>query len=327
MAYSGSCRAVLTAAAGVCAVLPAYGEKVLVYDENKGIVFVDKDKAGVAAPETGSEGRAGSERSGEAARGKIRRSKHDLHVDRKKDPPRLYFESGLEYYQNGDYENALKNLRHAAERMPREPKYRLWIGKTYRQLGKNDRMLAVLTELMERFPESDVADDALFEIAFYYQQSDHYDSAFQVYARLAEQYPFGVSFASGEDFLDIARDQRRRMRAEMVSTLKLLGHEGETLQDAYASFQEANGLPVDGRAGRETVRAIKKQHGRRFAEDDRRANEELLARERRKWLLVLGAVALASLLATAGARMRIGRVRRHIDTLRTTLEDLDTKAL
>jgi hypothetical protein len=317
----------------VCAwsVMVVHGEKVLIYDENKGIIFVDKDHAGAttSGSDAGDEtaGDTDTRRSPPSGGAPSHRSKHDLHLNRRKDPPRLYFESGLQYYQTEDYANALKNFRHAAERMPRKPEYRLWIGKTYRQLDHNDRMLATLRELVETFPECDVADDALFEIAFYYQQSDHYDSAFQVYARLAEQYPFGVSFASGEQFLDISRDQRRRMRARMLSTLKLLGYDGETLEEAYRHFQEANDLPVSGRGDRTTVRAIFEQHRRRVDEEERQASEAKHARTRRKWLLAFNAAALLSLTATAAARVRLHHLRRHLATLSETLEDLDTRAL
>jgi tetratricopeptide (TPR) repeat protein len=152
-------------------------ERVLMYDEERGIVFVDKNEQDQQKQKPRQEHVAPMlPRQAPSAQ-----KKGDIHVGRKKDPPDLYFKSGLQYFRNGDYLAALKNFTYARAADP-QPQYFLWMGKTYRQLEQYDKMMSIMQEILKRYPESDVADDALFEIAFYYQKNDDYDRATEKYA-------------------------------------------------------------------------------------------------------------------------------------------------
>jgi len=252
--------------------------------------------------------------------------KGDIHVGRKKDPPDLYFKSGLQYFRNGDYLTALKNFTYARAADP-QPQYFLWMGKTYRQLEQYDKMMSIMQEILKRYPESDVADDALFEIAFYYQKNDDYDRATEKYAELAEQYPFGVSFSSGEEFLEVSRKQRQIMRAEMVLAMKVLGYEAKAQAGAYRAFQKKNGLPATGRPTRETVRAIKEKYNEKVSRDAQASAESERVKQGTVWALV-GAAALALnfwMLLALRAKVRLRK--RQVANLTTILSDLDTKSL
>jgi tetratricopeptide (TPR) repeat protein len=238
----------------------AFAEKMLIYDEEKGIIFVDKEQeAGVSkkskqSPQKLPSGSIETERPRSLSNGKtidasIQRGRH-------KDPPDVYFQSGLQYFKDDNFEDALKNFTHADSLDP-QPKYVLWMGKTLRQLHKVDRLLFVMNRIVTIYPESDVADDALFEIAFCYQTNNDYERAIKAYTKLAEQYPFGTSFSNGESFRDLAHKQCQVMRAGMISSLKMLGYQGDDLESLYREFQKDNGLAVSGLGNVETVQAIK----------------------------------------------------------------------
>jgi tetratricopeptide (TPR) repeat protein len=238
----------------------AFAEKVLIYDEEKGIIFVDKEQlAGVSRKNKEAQKKLPSasidaERPRALSNGKtidasIQRGRH-------KDPPDVYFQSGLQYFKDDNFEDALKNFTRADSLDP-QPKYVLWMGKTLRQLHKVDRLLFFMNRIVTIYPESDVADDALFEIAFCYQTNNDYERAIKAYTKLAEQYPFGTSFSNGESFRDLAHKQCQVMRAGIISSLKMLGYQGDDLESLYREFQKSSGLSVSGLGNMETIQAIK----------------------------------------------------------------------
>lgn len=182
--------------------------------------------------------------------------KEDLHINRKKDPPEVYFKSGLEYFKNGDFNNALKNFNHA-DSLAGFPLYKLWKAKALRRMEKYQPMLALLIRITTDTDSSDVADDALLEMAIYYKSINDYEKSLQTLTRLIEQYPFGLSSATGEELSSIARDQRRLIRQEMINSLAILGYQRDDLATAYRQFQKENDLEITGTGTIETVSLIK----------------------------------------------------------------------
>lgn len=305
------------------------------YDKDKGIIFVDKNgkatndlrikktrpaaRAPVAPVPSPS---PAVKRTPQSPRG----DEADILIGKQKDPPELYFKSGLQYFKNGDYLNALKNFAYARSADPK-PEYYLWIGKTYRQLDQADKMLATMDEILKKFRDSDVADDALFEVAVYYQANDDFENAEQKYAQLAEQYPFGISYADGEPYLDLSRKQRRLMRAEMVSALKILGFEGKTINDAYKAFQVKNGLSATGLPTKETVRMIKAKYDQKLKLDAQDAANEESSRQG-VIVAVVAAFALGLNLWVLGViRGKTRQRARHLENLKGMLAELDTRKL
>ncbi|MBD3392733.1 MAG: hypothetical protein GF418_11585 [Chitinivibrionales bacterium] len=293
-------------------------EKVLIYDEDRGIIFVDKEAHEARREE---KARATAER---IARERSRRG--DIHVGRKKDPPELYFKSGLQYFKDGDYINALKNFTYARSADPK-PEYLLWMGKTYRQLDQHDKMLSIMEEILKKYRESSVADDALFEIAFHYQKSDDYAMATRRYAELAEQYPFGVSYSNNQEFLEVSRTQRQYMRAEMITALKVLGYRGETPREAYEAFQKKNGLEVTGTPTAATVRAVKSQYQDKLQADAATSTQQEETRRATLVAAVAGAALALNLWILVAVRLKSRERKRHLANLQSALADLDTRML
>lgn len=301
-------------------------EKILIYDEEKGIIFVDKDSAAakktIKKPQPQEEAVVRSRPKPKKATGITRaRGPDEIHANRKKDPPELYFKSALEYYKNNDFQNALKNFKHAAER-DIKPEYLLWLGKTYRQLNKKIQMFTIMERILKDYSESDIADDALFEMAFYYQINDDYQKATETYRQLIEQYPFGLSYSSGDEFLDVAREQMRRMRGEMMSALKLLGIKGEELSDAYKQFQKIQSFSITGVGTAETVKAIKQKYSKKLKEDEKIAASAKRMHQSSKYVLIAGLVLFLNFILIIVARSKIVQNRKHLVELRGMLLDL-----
>ena len=305
-----------------------HAEKILIYDEEKGIIQIEKDsllsgkqekKDKVTEKVTKDKGKIplpALQRGLTTAKGP-----GDIHVRREKDPPDLYFKSALEYYKNNDFENALKNFKYASEKDVK-PEYLLWIGKTYRQLDRQVQMFSIMERILNDYPDSDVADDALFEMAFYYQKGDNYQKSTEKYKKLIEQYPFGLSYSSREEFMEVARKQLRMMRGEMISTLKLLGFEGETLSDAYKMFQKANNLEVTGEGDVITVKAVKEVYRNKLHEEEMHAASISQLKQSVKWAAILGAVVLINFIVMIVARVKVVRNRKNLTLLKETLSSL-----
>lgn len=307
----------------------------ILYDPEKGIMFVDtKDTAKKSVSQKAlisqkkKEGNTGSVAEENPPQIPVlsHRDSTDLHIGRKKDPPTLYFMSGLEYFKNGDYPNALHNFLYA-DSVGRKPIFRLWVGKTLRQLGKSDRMLAIMRDIIKKEPTCDVADDALFEMAAYYQDIDDYDTASLLYTKLSEQYPFGESHSTGERYIDIAQEQRKMMRAEMNNMLAILGYTNEEIADNFRSFQKNNRLKETGTDDRATVQAMKKTYQKML---DREKLNALVKEQAKRYLLWAGVAGVAGFINILFALWIMNLIlarKRHLDQLKENIAELDAKIL
>jgi len=302
----------------------AFSEKVLIYDEEKGVMFVDKEdlqKTASQKKETGTLKNPILQTEKPHAPFDGKTIDASIQRGRQKDPPSVYFESGLQYFKNGNYDDALKNFTHADSLDP-QPKYILWMGKTLRQMGKHDQQMFMMERIITTYPESDVADDALFEIAFSYQANDDYDRAEKTYIRLAEQYPFGTSFSNGESFREISHKQVQTMRAEMTSTLKILGFKGDDGEALYTAFQKEKGLSVTGTGTAMTVKAIKAAYGKFLEKEAAKARrQERIGKYRTLALVLCGLLGLNLILLLVAQRSIISK-RKQCAALSQTLSEL-----
>ncbi|MBN1128551.1 MAG: hypothetical protein JXA71_06170 [Chitinispirillaceae bacterium] len=313
---------------GSRAMVCAQGE--ILYDPEKGIMFVDKKdtaKKGVSPKPLISFKKKGG-KGDSAAEGAVpgHRASTDLHVGRKKDPPTLYFMSGMEYFKNGDYSNALNNFLYA-DSVGKKPVFRLWVGKAWRQLDKPEKMLAIMSEIVSKEPASDVADDALFEMAAYYQGIDDYDSAIHLYTKLSEGYPFGESHSTGERYIDVVREQRKLMRAEMNNMLAILGYTNEELEDNYRSFQKNHRLKENGIGDRATVMAVKKMYQKLL---DREMQHERVREQASRYILwagIAGAAGSIIIFLSFWLMAQLRAEKKHLSEIRKNIAELDSKRL
>jgi tetratricopeptide (TPR) repeat protein len=294
-------------------------DKKLMYDSEKGIIFVDeKDKPLQTIPRKQPVRRRRSPVK--------RKKKADIHVNREKDPPELYFKSGLEYFKNGDFNNALKNFTFADSVDPR-PEYRLWIGKTQRSLGRINDMLRTMLDIINNEPDCDVADDALFELAVYYKVENDYERSSQLFTRLIEQYPFGLAFSTGEELMTIAREQRRLMRAEMINILTTLGYTGEDLPSKYKKFQKENKLEVTGKGDKKTVELIRSAHRASLEEEESKSRQQVKLSRYGKWLYIAMVTGGINVLLLTILFFRIRSRKQDLEEMKKDIALLDVKKL
>lgn len=318
----------------------AVAEKVLIYDEERGIIEVERGETGKPkktpalpplpkpAPKAPIEQITHVAPSQPKPRAKSieTTTTADLHVGRQKDPPDVYFSSGTQYFKNGQFNDALKNFQHA-DSLSSRPEYKLWIGKSLRQLGDIGGMFVMMDSILRSAPLSEVADDALFEEAFYFQSSGTYDSAIALYAKLAEQYPDGSAYSSGEEFLETSRNQRHTMQSELVLMLRSLGYLGSDLDQMLHDFQMANDLISNGNPNARTVSLIKSAYSLYIKDQDLRAQKLLRFEQRKKIMLITSSVLLICLLVLIIIRIAIGQQRKRIETLRQTLSEFKVESL
>ncbi|NLD99621.1 MAG: tetratricopeptide repeat protein [Fibrobacter sp.] len=298
--------------------ITASAEKVLIYDPVKGIVLVEKNS---------------SEFKNNPAIKKIKRTppaapydKNNIHIGRQKDPPELYFKSGLEYYKNNDFKNALKNFMYSDSVDPKA-EYMLWVGRAYRQQKNYNQMLFTFQQLIENYPTSDVADDALFEIALHYQNINDYELSSQLYTRLIEQYPFGLSYGTGEELREIAREQKKLMRAEMTTLLSILGFSSDDLSVSYKNFQRVYNLEQTGIADIKTVNTIKLTHKKFLENEELNALKEKNSRKFFLWSMITGSCILVNILFLLCLKSKINSRKKHLSELSKILKDLQLSKL
>jgi tetratricopeptide (TPR) repeat protein len=299
----------------------ALAENELMYDPEKGIIFVEKGTA--SSPKTARDKQQSKKRS---KKRNIHKSSSDIHIGRKKDPPKLYFKSGLEYYKNNDFSNAYKNFIFA-DSVDHQPEYRLWIGKTLRKLNKIDDMLKTMFNIIKEEPDCEVADDALLELALYYKMANDYEKATQLFTRLIEQYPFGLSFSTGEELREIAREQRRLMRAEMINILTTLGYIGEDLPTSYHNFQKANDLPVTETGNLQTVIAIKNLHKEYLKQQELKSRQQQQFERYHVWIYIMIAAGCINIVLLLMLLLKAKGRKKQLVELQKIVTDLDVNKL
>lgn len=300
---------------------PVSAEKELMYDPEKGIIFIEK-KGTTSKSATPSVHKKPSTRPKSIPK----KSSTDIHIGRKKDPPQLYFKSGLEYYKNNDFNNAYKNFLFA-DSVDHQPEYRLWLGKTLRKMNKIDEMLKTMFTIIRDEPDCDVADDALLELALHYKMANDYEKANQLFTRLIEQYPFGLSYSTGEELREIAREQRRLMRAEMINILAILNYADEDLPASYRKFQQANGLQVNGLGDQKTVTAIKELHRKYLEQQELKTRQQQQFDRYDVWVYILIAAGTLNTLLLLLLLSKIRGRKRQIIELEKIISDLDTSKI
>lgn len=292
-----------------------FGQEQLIYDPEKGIVSVNENR---------QESRPFNNKV--IVKKELTTDSFDLHSSRQKDPPRIYFRSGLEYYQNGDYVNAMKNFMFADSADP-QPHYTLWIGKTWRKLNDSKKSYQILQRIIDELPQSDVADDALFEMALYYQDNNFYQKAYDSYTQLIEQYPFGLSFYTGKELREIARYKRNAMRNQIQKLLAASGYSERTLSDSYCSFQKDHNLKITGEGDSVTVTAVKAVYQKNLEKEQKRDNTNKLIKEHMNWILISGLACFLNLAALFYLRSKVKSKTQQLIELNKILTDLDTKKL
>lgn len=312
----------------LCCPSGSYAAKQLIYDEEKGIIFVDPDAppeeepSRDEPPQKKAVGAVPQIQSIPSSVVKKQRPKEDIHIGRKKDPPNVYFSSGLEYFKNRDFENAFRNFAYADSVDP-QPKYALWKGKCLRKLNRTEQMLSVMNTILKTYPNSDVADDALFEIAFNAQVEKDYSRALGLYKRLAEQYPFGRSYSNNQEFREIARVQARAMEQEMISALDGLGIQDGDLGERLKAFQQQYNLKPSGEASAETVLGLLRAHEKMV--QDQRLREQMREKTRGHagFGYALAGAMMVFLIFQLGMAGVVRTRKEHIITLQQVLSDLD----
>ncbi len=298
----------------------------LVYDKEKGIIHSSEVEN--KDPSKRKTHRSAADKtpkpSPKPSGGLIRGTPETIHAGREKDGPELYHQSGLEYFEKDDLSNALKNFKQAYRLSPKA-EYLLWIGKSHRRLGRVNDFLSAMTTIMEKYPDSEVADDALFELAYHRQEQNDYARSSRLYARLAEQYPFGVSISNGIEYLETTRERRRTMRAEMITALRYLGYDGSNYEELLRTFQSGNGFEVTGKADSATVSRIKEQYARKMRNAGENARMKQRFEQTLRWGVPLGILIFLNLGIVVTTRLKIGRKMKMAAELTEVLTDLDTK--
>ncbi|MFH0921226.1 MAG: tetratricopeptide repeat protein [Fibrobacterota bacterium] len=227
----------------------APAKKVLVFDEKQGIIWVEEGKKQDKAfevPEIKKKTVIVEEKT-------VRVREH---IKTKPVTAEEYRQTGEKFYFNQDYEEAIQYFQKAWENKS-DPVDYFWMGACYRKQDKETETSRIFNELVEKYPSSEVADDAVFYLAVAAQRNNDYEKAFDLYRQVVELFPNGTSFIGKFYFRDEAKNQLRAMKVDIMSRLKILGYSDNiTLVELLQTFQTENKLPVTGKPDRKTIEAL-----------------------------------------------------------------------
>jgi TolA-binding protein len=246
---------ITTAVLAVLWLQPAEAKRKLVFDEEHGIVFVDDKQPAQKQRLTKQRTTAPRETTEVEMVKKTVTVKAGELLQNQKSTPETFYQTGLHFYRNKDFEEALRFFTKAFE-IGRKSEYNFWMGLCHRSLGDTAVMVSIFEDILEKQPQSTVADDCVFYIAFYYQISRDYEMAIRRYKDLIEFYPDGVSAVNYTEFRDRARRCIASIKINVISMLSGLGYTEETMAGNLRRFQVDRSLPVTGVMDRRTMNML-----------------------------------------------------------------------
>jgi tetratricopeptide (TPR) repeat protein len=229
----------------------ASSKKVLVFDENSGIQWIDQD----------------SKKSGKIEVPEIKQQKKKIviieespvkvlgHVKTQPLTAEMMRETGQKFYFNGDFEEARKYFDRAYE-MEKDPLDMFWQGAVLRKQERIIEMITLFESLLVNNPAHEAADDALFYLAVEDQKKGDYEAALRKYRDVVEKYPDGISIIGKFLFREEARKQLRAIQADLSSRLSLLGIVDAPLANLLRQFQKKHDIAVSGKADSVTVNLL-----------------------------------------------------------------------
>lgn len=289
----------------------SFAEKVLYYSEKGGIMWVEKSRLETL-------------KKREMKQVENKKKRHEASYElttagkRAKDH-KTYYRVGLKYFFDNDYNEAFRYFKNAYK-LKRDPKYYLFMAKCYRKLDKPGKMLHILNNILRFHKESDVADDALFEMALYYEMGHDYQKAIDKFRLLTEQYPYGTSIANHKEFRVVAREQITIMESEVDRLFKIAGITKGTLDTRLKWLQKKFKLQVTGSPDKKTMEILLKIQSR-IEERKKKAAEQRHLRERiKKWSIAGLSALLVQMFWAFATTVGIKESRKRIEVMQKTLE-------
>ncbi|MFP4522552.1 MAG: tetratricopeptide repeat protein [Fibrobacterota bacterium] len=268
-------------------------EKVMIFDENKGIIFIEKEKV--------NDYRS-SKNSGESKKTSTKALSGKKNLNDKE-----YYKVGEEYWKDGEYDEALKLFRKAYRSKPL-PRYYYWQARCLQE-KEQDGFKEMFLRIIKQNPDSDVADDALFMLGYEAELSRNYEEALEYYRNLIVKYPYGKSEVNHLDLPGMARSQISLIKSDVSRRLDLLNIRGNTMKEKAAIFRKKIGLPpASGELDRKTVSLLIKYSERKEKETELlRVRQEKQSRLRKIFgtgflllnLFLIAAAITANLLTSA----------------------------
>ncbi len=288
----------------------AWAQKVLVFDEERGIRLVDKAEAGKHAPP----------RPKEAA---PRQDNLRISEAKGKSAPQLA-KVGTDFYEAGNYEEAAWFFQQAYG-VSRDAEDLLWKARSLRMAGQEAESMEEFGRVLERHPKSDVADDACFYIASHYRLKGDHDQARKWFDRLLTDFDKAVSLSGGVNFQREASVQLSAMRSEVSDMLSQLGHNAFDQSAGISEFQRNAGFPVTGRADSATVAGLTAAfEASRIQAGEMREQGLLQTSRMRLWGGAALIAVLAELSLVGWLTMRLKSLREHLAGLALRLKEFGT---
>ncbi len=286
--------------------------KVMVFDENKGIIFLDEAEAKAykkkLSPAQSQTQKSNSvQLSRQAVQGKS---------------PEALFEVGSKYFTDENFNEALYFFDQAYQ-TSKKPLYLFWAGRTYRRLNQDSAMVASFEKLLALYPKSDLADDACFFLGAHHRVEDHFQIAKDYFSKLLSDYEDSHSATGELDYKQEASQQLTAMRQELTDMLATLGFDSFNSVLGLKAFQIKYGLQETGIADHQTLSLLRAENEKaKSAQTALREKKALSRGNLQQSVMILGGASLLFSFWLAWLWFRLHSIHEGLQSLTNRLEEL-----
>jgi len=241
-------------------------------------------------------------------------------------PPSTYYTAGLKSYNHNDFITAELYFSYL-DSTTSSPLYRFWLARTWRKLGKQKKFLEAMHSIAQDYPQSPVADDALFQLAYFYQKTSHFDKAVFLYQKIINEYPSGTLLTTNENLYNLCDKQIHIMHDKSNAALTALGYTERTLEHKYRRFQKEHSLSVSGTGTFETMTKIKELYAQVRNQQTANGFIQQVVQKYRMGIIIMGITALCNLLLSTMVFFRNKTLMQRMNTLFHHYENLQTPGI
>ncbi len=174
--------------------------------------------------------------------------------------------SGQRLYVKQNYPKAMEYFERAY-RLSLDPIYLYQVALCYLRLNELEKMKQSFKQILKQHPKSEIADDALWQLAQFEKGKRFYSRAIEYYRSLVNDYPRSRSLQGETNLSKEAQLEIVALEQEMRSYLQKMGFSGE-LTESIKQFQKQNGLKPFGLMDSATVSLAAELYKWKILEDE-----------------------------------------------------------
>ena len=217
-------------------------DKVLIFDEDQGIIWVEK-----------GEEKTFRKKSKPKIPTLSQREKYLLQYNHEK-----MYETGVKFFKDNNFEEALYYFNSLYQKT-KNPLALFWSGRCYWNMNDKASAEKRFQSILKKHTQSEVADDACFFLGISQRLKGDYHGADEYFQRLLTDFPATTALSGKLDYVKAASEQVGQMRREISHLLGIIGIDSSLPEEGLAKYQSLINLPPTGKADSITTANLRSQ--------------------------------------------------------------------